>query len=307
MPRSEVSRLVFKPIRLSDINAIRPYIQMADSRTCDYTLGGIFMWIDYFHYEYCILDDTLFLKGYSETDSSAVAFSFPIGAMPISRSVALLEEYCRRNLIPLRFSAIPEDKIDAFMQLRHWDVRELTDWADYVYDAQSLATLAGKKLNKKRNHVNRFFADNPGATLTPLTITDVPLLKEAYSQWVASTEAPDSDTAIEESQQTFSVLDHLDEYGFEGAVLRDASGAIVAFCLGEKIGDTLFTHIEKMNHTVAGAGETVNKMFAEMMVQRYADLRYINREEDVGDEGLRRAKQSYHPAMLLRKFDLLAV
>ncbi len=75
--------------------------------------------------------------------------------------------------------------------------------------------------------------------------------------------------------------------------------------LGEVVGDTLYVHVEKMNHDVAGAGETINKLFAENMVSRYAGLRYINREEDMNDEGLRFAKESYHPVAILDKCNVL--
>ncbi|MDE6378584.1 MAG: phosphatidylglycerol lysyltransferase domain-containing protein, partial [Duncaniella sp.] len=106
-------------------------------------------------------------------------------------------------------------------------------------------------------------------------------------------------------EQVFAVLDNLDAYPFEGAVLSTPGHGVVAFTLGEVIGDTLYTHIEKMDHTVNGAGETINKLFAGMMSARYHELVYINREEDTGDPGLRHAKESYHPAMILRKYNVI--
>lgn len=104
-----------------------------------------------------------------------------------------------------------------------------------------------------------------------------------------------------------AVLDNWDVYSrvFEGGVLRDSAGRMAAFTIGEVIGDTLFVHIEKIDHAVAGAGETVNKMFAARMTGTHPEVRYINREEDVGDPGLRAAKQSYHPLMLLPKFNVV--
>lgn len=107
-----------------------------------------------------------------------------------------------------------------------------------------------------------------------------------------------------EREQVMHVLDNLDDYGFEGAVLSTPADGIVAFTLGEVKGDTLYVHIEKMNHEVAGAGETVNKLFAAMMTERHPEVLYINREEDVGDPGLRHAKESYHPAEMLDKYNV---
>ena len=94
-------------------------------------------------------------------------------------------------------------------------------------------------------------------------------------------------------------------YGFEGALLRDNSQQIVAFAFGEVHGDTLHVHIEKMRHDVNGAGAAVNKMYVELMMQRHGEIRYVNRQDDAGDEGLRRAKLSYNPAFILKKYNII--
>ena len=107
-----------------------------------------------------------------------------------------------------------------------------------------------------------------------------------------------------ERKQCANILRHYSLYPFEGAVLRGNGGKVVAFTVAEIIGDTLIVHIEKMNHDVSGAGESINKLFAAEMLMRYPGLKYINREDDAGDPGLRKAKQSYHPVAMLRKFNV---
>lgn len=303
--------LRFKDITLADLPAINRVIQQEDSRTCDYTIGGLYMWINYFRYQYCIVRDTLFIKGVSEESLDDVAFSFPIGPMPTDRALELIDDYCEANGLTMRLSAIPESKLSDILAYDSSLIPdELTDWADYLYDAKSLTTLSGKKLSKKRNHVNRFMADNPGALLEPLTLDNIHEVLDTFVAWSdeAANDPDDPDalraTAIEERRQVEQVLSNYICYPFEGAILRDDKGRMVAFTIGEKIGDTLFVHIEKMDHNVAGAGETVNCLFARMMTERYPDIAFINREEDAGDPGLRRAKESYHPVMLLKKYDL---
>lgn len=182
-------------------------------------------------------------------------------------------------------------------------VQQLADWSDYLYEASALATLSGKKLGKKRNHVNRFEAENPGYTFEPLTPELIPAVKEFF----LARHLPLSKPALAdiEREQVMQVLSTPGLFGFEGAVLSTPANGIVAFTLGEVKGDTLFVHIEKMDHEVNGAGETINKLFAEMMTGRHPGLIYINREEDVGDPGLRHAKESYHPAELLAKYNVI--
>ena len=299
------ARLVFKPITFADIPLLRPYLMQSGSRSCDFTVGGVFMWIAYFGYEYCIWRDTLFIKGLSEDATRRTAFSLPMGALPLPQAVAAVKAYCsQKGLTPL-FSAIPEEYIDAFKALGATAVEPLDSWADYIYDSHDLATLAGKRYNKKRNHVNRFEADNPGWRLDDIDSGNIDELRTFFAALDIASEKADPAMAEYEREQCLEVLDNYSLFGFEGALLRDGNGRIVAFTAAEPVGDTLVIHIEKMLHDVAGAGEAVNRFFAERMLERHPQLKYFNREDDAGDPGLRYAKESYHPAFLLHKYNVV--
>lgn len=304
------SPLHFEPITQDVIPEIRRILENSSSMTCDYTLGGLYMWINYFHYRYCIYRDTLFITGVEENCLEKRAFSCPVGALSLPEAIGLLEDYCQEHGQEMRFSAVPADCLPCFMTYNpEFKVEELADWSDYVYRIEDFATLSGKKLAKKRNHVNRFKSDYSGAHLDKLTKDDVDELKECLADWENESESAaggNESTRREELMGVIDVLDNLELYGFDGAVLRTGGpdDRIVAFTLGEKINDTLFVHIEKMDHSVNGAGESVAHMFAMMMRDKYPDLRLLNREEDCGDPGLRRAKESWQPAMLLRKYNV---
>lgn len=302
-PRRQSPVLKFAPLTVADIPAIMPFLPEAHSRTCDFTIGGLLMWTRYFNYSYAICRDTLFIKGVTEDDVTRPAFSLPIGKMGLEEAVALLRRHCRLNgSEPLTFSAVPEVYVEPLRLMGATEVSPLEDWSDYLYDIEALSSLSGKHLGKKRNHVNRFMADNPGYEFTPLTRANVDEVERIY----AREQLPLSKPALAdvEREQVIEVLRNLEAYPFEGAVLSTPAEGIVAFTLGEVIGDTLYVHIEKMRHDVAGAGETINKLFAARMAALHPGLMYVNREEDVGDPGLRYAKTSYHPCMLLRKFNV---
>ncbi|MCC8175407.1 MAG: phosphatidylglycerol lysyltransferase domain-containing protein [Bacteroidales bacterium] len=302
MPVTTVDRaLRFKPVTLQDIPLISRLLAQGDSRTCDYTIGGIYMWIDYFRYSFAVEDNTLFIKGVTENHRQDVAFSLPIGPMPLGDAVGLIHQWCQDNGQRMRFSAIPEDKIQLIASCGRGTMEVLDDWADYLYNINDLATLTGKRYNKKRNHVNRFAAENPEASLDPLTEADVPALLD----FVSRLHAHEGSTADNEMEQVRAVLENWQAYPFVGGVLRlTPGGEIAAFTVGEIIGDTLYLHIEKMHHDIAGAGETINQRFAAHIAAAHPEVAYINREEDCGDPGLRQAKLSYHPAMLLSKYNL---
>ena len=295
--------LRFREFTDGDIAAVARLTSLSGSRACDFTVGGLYMWIDYFRYRCAFVADTLFVRGASEDDTSLTAFSLPVGLMPLADSVALLRRYCEARGMTLRFSAVPEDRLDELTALGARSVAELPDWADYVYDAASLASLSGKKLNKKRNHVNRFMADNPGYTLRDITAADIPSLLAFLDS--LPHDPSKSLTAGYEREQTARVLRNYRAYPFVGAILSTPSRGIVAFTVGEVIGDTLHLHIEKADHTVAGAGEAINTFFARLMTARDGSIALINRQDDAGDPGLRAAKLSWHPAFILRKFNVI--
>ena len=295
----------FRPVTPDDVEVIAPYLRYSGSRSCDFTIGGIFMWVDYFGYEYCIYRDTLFIKGLSEDESRQPAFSLPMGKLPLREALAAIREYCRAERIEPLFSAIPEERVDDFRALGARAVTELPDWADYVYNATELASLTGKHYNKKRNHVNRFMSDNPGWRLDDIDGSNIGELIDFFAALDIESAKAEPAMAEFEREQCLDVLRDYDRYGMSGALLRDGNGHIVAFTAGELRGDTLVLHIEKMRHDVAGAGETVNRFFAARMLERHPELLYINREDDAGDPGLRYAKESYHPIYKLKKYNVV--
>lgn len=300
------SQLHFKRMTMADIPTVAPLLRewQPGARTCDYSVGGMFMWTDYFRYEYCIYRNTLFVSGLNEMNLNEQAFSLPCGELPLGESVELLRQYCAARNIKCLLSAVPEPLLPQLRAVADIaDVEPLSDWSDYLYDINAMATLSGKKMSKKRNHVNRFTADNPGYTIEPYSEANRAETLAFFKRQRLSEEK--GVTADFERLQVLEVLRHPADYPFEGAVLRTPAHGIVAFTLGEPIGDTLYVHVEKMDHQVAGAGESISKLFCEMMMQRYPGLRYVNREEDTGDEGLRRAKLSYHPEEIVAKCNVL--
>lgn len=296
------SPLIFKELTLDSVDEIYPYIEGFKGMSCDYTAGGIFMWADYFKYEYCVFGETLFIKGVAEDNRSRKAFSQPLGSLPLSESVALLSEYCAERGYELMFSAITEFNLEKFIDLKPKKVYPLPQWRDYVYTMDSLATLSGKKLGKKRNHCNRFELENPESKSEPITGDNIALVRECFKEICR-----DEDTAPMaqyEREQVWNVLDRLDCYPFETLCLL-SEGRVVAFSVGEVVNNVLHVHIEKALHEVNGAAETMNRNFARYVYGKYPQTEWINRQDDAGDEGLRQSKKSYYPAFLLNKYNVM--
>ena len=301
--QQDTNILQFKPVTHADMETLFPYLCMENGRTTDFSYAGILMWVDYFKYEFAISDDTLFIKGVVENDTDTPAFSLPVGKLPLKESLRKIREYCRCNNISPVLSAVPEYAIEELEEAGISSINPLEDWGDYLYDAKMLSTLSGKKMGKKRNHVNKFDSLYPESRIEPLDASKVD--KAIKFMTIIDEEGDDVAMAVEERLMTRKLLDLIKEgdIRLEGAILM-VGDEVAAFTIGDVKNDTLFVHVEKASRAFEGSYEKINKEFAAMMTARHPEILYINREDDSGDEGLRRAKQSYHPVEILKKYNI---
>ena len=294
----------FKKITHETMKGIWPYLSRETGRTTDFSYAGILMWVDYFKYEYTIYRDTLFIKGVVESDLSKPAFSLPVGRLSLKESVELLKEYCKANNLDLEFSAVPEYALEDMSKLNPLRVEELTDWGDYLYNAEPLATVAGKKMSKKRNHVHQFlraYPDWKAVEMTPENAGDALAFMDIFDL-----EGDSSDMAVAERELSRRLIEKIAEGDeqLEGMILY-TDGKVGAYTIGDVKGDTLFVHVEKATRAVNSSYEMINYVFAKAMTEKYPEIKYINREDDSGDIGLRMAKESYHPVEILKKYNII--
>ncbi len=172
------------------------------------------------------------------------------------------------------------------------------DLADYVYESERLLTLSGKKLHAKRNHINKFKETYPDWQYESITEENTGECLEMAQAWRVLNGCDEDENKHAEFCVTLNALKLRRELGLKGGLLR-ADGRVVAFTLGEAVGDDTFVvHIEKAYADVQGAYPMINQQF---VAHEGAAYRYINREEDTGAEGLRKAKLSYYPDRMLEK------
>lgn len=297
-------QLHFKPVTVDDMDTVFQYLKADEGRTTDFSYGGILMWVSLYDYQFAIVNDTLFIRGHVENDFSQYAFSLPLGKMDLSLSVAVLRKYCELNNLRLIFSAVPQYAVEDFRALNPEKIEMIGDMSDYLYSAEKLSTLSGKKYNKKRNHVNQFLAAYPDWKLIPLTPENAAECL-AFMDSV-DREGDDTPMAVIERRLNREVLTQIQEGATQyiGAILY-GDDRMLGFTVGDIKGDTLYVHIEKALREAPGAFEMINKSFAQSVCERYPDIAYINREDDAGDPGLRLAKQSYHPVDILRKYNVI--
>lgn len=286
--------LDFKKIEFSDIPVLKAYFNAYPARQCDRAIGSTVMWRDYFNNCYAVYDGTIIL---SSNFKNEVCFTHPIGRNP-DGAFTELEKYCDENSIDMVFATVNKNELPKLLERYPQSIVEADrNWFDYLYEKDAIMNLVGRKYATPRNHINKFKKLYTDWSFTEINKDDLPELIEFTRNFTFNAEKDES--ANLELEMCIEVLENYDVYGMLGGVLR-VDGRIIGYSIGEIIGDTLFCHIEKADISYHGAYQMVTNQFLRM----YADnetVKFVNREEDCGDEGLRKSKLSYNPVELLEK------
>ena len=286
----------FQTITTQDIALLNRYFVMRGTRLCNDSAGAAVLWQPYFQDAYLILDDTLLLR--EEFPGIGTVYAPPVGAN-VEHAYAFLEQTCRESGQPLRFFPVTEPELAALRaRYTHVETTLLRDWCDYLYDAQDMVQFRGRRYNGQRNHIHRFQRLYPDWRFEDVTADNLPELR-AFFETFAARYRKENETAQVEEQCVRDFLAHYFDYAPLGGLLR-AGGKIVGFSAGEIVGDTLIIHVEKADIAYDGVYQALVNEFAKRFVTE--SVQYINREEDVGDPGVRKSKESYHPLRLLEKY-----
>lgn len=289
----------FQRLDLSRKEEYERYLSQGTYRGCGYAFANLVMW----GRQWAALVEG-FLTIMSQYDRRTV-YPFPVGQGDIRPVLEAVMEDARQRGIVCRLVGMTKEDCALVEQLFPGRFRFYPDrdGFDYVYDIQDLAELRGRKYQKKRNHLNRFRQNCPDHQVEPLTLALVPQVRAFLEDWYAQrlTEDPHRDFHLERRamDRAFGAMETL---GLEGLVLRDGDGRIIAMTMGSRLSeDTFDIHFEKADPAVEGAYAAINQAFAQYLRQRYPALKWLDREDDMGLEGLRQAKLSYYPARMIEK------
>lgn len=275
------------------------YFQDIPERSCEYTFANLCIWGRqrvYFGKDFLVL--------FSQFDRSSV-YPFPVGKGDLKPVLDAVIHDARRRGIPCRITAMSKADCDALEALYpgQFQFHSDRDGFDYVYRVEDLATLKGKRYQGKRNYVNRFWAAHPNCQIVPITRDNLSMVWDLATAWFAQRHEADSlsDMVLEEVALDRTVRGW-NALGFEGLMLVEA-GKPLAMAIGSPLSETVFDiHFEKALDTADGAYAAINQAFAQHLQEKYPALEFLNREDDLGIPGLRKAKLSYHPDHLAEKF-----
>jgi len=294
--------LRFRAPRPEDITWARPILLEARRMGSEYCFGNIYAWAEKQDTEIAQCGGFFLARcsPWRDDGRGSKIYSLPLGPGNLNEVLPLLRQDARRHGQPLTLFGVTSGDIPLLEEACPGAFRYETnrDYSDYIYRREDLAGLAGKKYHQKRNHVARFVRDNDWQceAITPAALDEC---LEMERQWIVRNGEKDPDGLLNELRALERCFVHYEEFGLCGVLLR-AGGRVVAFTLGEALNEHCFcTHFEKAFTEEPGAYQMVNQCFAATCLEGYE---FVNREEDLGDEGLRRAKLSYYPAILLEKY-----
>ncbi len=286
----------FKPVELEDKDIINSYLKTEQNMGCEMAFGSLYIWRKAYSTRYAIIEDCLVL--WTKDGDNPAGLRFPVGNGDRLRAAELACDYMESIGERPQFYGVTRDVADFIEDnTSNFEVQDMSKYSDYVYETESLITLAGKKLHAKKNHLNKFKKTYKYEYL-PIKSSDHDAIMSAYDGWAEL----DNKYLKAEYDSISDVVKNLDTLDIKGAMLK-VDGKIVAFTLGEKLNDkTAVIHVEKADVNYVGSYAAINQMFAE---NEWSEYKYINREDDCGLEGLKKAKLSYRPAFMVEKFKVI--
>ena len=294
-----LTKLNFEPVELNHADMLKAAFSSQKYRISSFTAGSAIMWQKIYNIRVCEAFGCVILS--ADYPLEGKCYSIPVGG-DVKAAINAVYDECKNSGEKCIFSDVPEGGLELLKEIFGEEKLKIsTDdgWSDYLYNASDLITYSGKKFNGQRNHVNRFNRLYPDAVFEPLTRENFDEAYEFLKNYI-SQNGTTSESGELEGCAAIRLMKRYFDLNLYGAILK-ANNKIVSLSIGEKVGDTLFVHVEKGLIEFSGVYQVMVQKFAETYA---GDVLFINREEDDGVEGLRKSKLSYHPIGLLNKYSV---
>lgn len=288
----------FKPVTIEDKEFYESHLQDGNTRGCEFSFANLYLWGSQ---NIATLHDHIVL--FSRFNRLSV-YPYPIGTGDKKPVLDAIIADARERGIPCRISGLNEDGKQIIEDYYPGKFRFRSDPGshDYVYDINDLADLGGRKYQRKRNHYHRFCKNFPEHSVEPLSENNISRVKQMVKDWYRERlqEDPEGDYEMEQIALA-KALDHYNQLDMESLVLLNGDD-VFAVTLGSRLSkDTFDVHFEKARSDIDGAYTAINRSFAQYIRSKFPEIHFLDREEDMGLEGLRKAKQSYYPHHMVEK------
>lgn len=292
----------FRDIELRDKEIIDKFLINNPYRASESCFSNLYGWAHKYKTKYAIWRDYLLIKFTSNRGSCSYLTPFGKGDLTTAINALVEDCGCTKKFEISGVTQAMREEIEQAMPRRFEYVRERSLF-DYIYKSEKLINLSGKKLQSKRNHINRFTAQNSNYKYISITKNpwETERCKEMLQQWYDINRESSDESLDLDFKTTKLYLDNFEALNLRGGAI-EVDGSIIAFSLGTQLNeDTFIVHVEKAYSSIRGAYPIINQQF---IFNEASEFAYINREEDMGYPSLRKAKLSYRPDILLEKFIL---
>jgi hypothetical protein len=290
---------LFEPLSLTHQGLVDDFFRRFPPQISEFTFTNLFIWRRHYELQVSVVHDFLTFLG--QPPGSAPFLFPPVGGGDIRTWAQTGFETLRNAGHRPRICRVPGPVAGELASLPGAELVLDRDNSDYVYFTENLVQLSGNRYHSQKNHVNRLKKSNDWeySPLTPELVNECLNLQEA---WCRLRQCEESPSLLNEEQAIVEAFKQIDSLRYRGGVIRK-QGKVEAFSLGELLNpDTVVIHIEKANPEIPGLYALINQQFLE---KEWSTIRYVNREQDLGEPGLRKAKESYHPDHLVEKFILI--
>jgi uncharacterized protein len=291
----------FKKVEIDDKQWMEPLIASVDVRACHINFTNIFSWSDIYKYGVAKVNDFLVVKG--ESDLYGPYYFYPTGSGDIRGAIELMNQDANDCGHGFTLVGLSPENIEVLKNVfpDHFEYETMRESYDYLYLLEKLVSLSGNKLHSKRNHINRF-KENNNWSFEPITLDNIGECWEMNTEWCKINDYNEDDQFSNDSCAVRHCFENFLALGLDGGLLR-SEGRVIAYTMGEKLNsDTYVIHIEKAFGEIQGAYQMINREFADYVQHKHPQMVYVNREEDMGYEGLRKAKLSYNPVKMEEKY-----
>ena len=297
----------FQEPEIGDKSWVEQCFLASGNQGCEYSFATLFLWSDTYRQQVARLGGYVLERMYG---SRGWGYLFPAGSGPLEPVLAALEADAAERGEPCRFFCVTPEQRRMLEEIRPgaYRMEEDRDGWDYLYDIDRLADLGGKKLHNKRNHIRRFEDLHPDWQAEEITVDNLAECAGMDLEWNRLYRAENEDSEEEaknrmnERHAMSKAFAFYEKLGLFGLLIR-AEGRVVAFSMGSLINkETVDVHFEKAYGEIQGAYPLINREFARWVREHRPGVAWLNREDDMGLEGLRRSKNSYYPDQMVEKY-----
>jgi len=293
----------FRKIEMTDKQLMDQYFDVFNSGVSELSFTNIYSWREKYRFKFAIIEDFLWIM--NETKEGKVYFSPPIGdySKDLKKSIERVKHYCRANAIDFIIKKASEDIKNQILEIEgfKYEVDTTRDASDYLYLFEDLLELSGNKFHKKKNRVNKFKKTYDNWSYEIINQENIDSCRRFADQWCKKNNCNGVENLMHERKAIKEVLDHYENLNCNGGIIR-IKGEIAGFTISEALNDhTIVIHFEKADTSYSGIYNILSNEHLKHIDQKFE---YVNREQDLGIEGLRRSKLSYHPIRLIDKYKI---